>query len=141
MILHFNFEELRALSSAIEVMVGGSYEGSSTAVAAPPETVALVETLLPRLTGDLSIETLDEQNRVRSAVSLVVDDLHRRMDDRVIELHPGAEDAVNLYFDYAHSRTVLHRLDRMGTQMNAILELISGGSPDPALASTVTFPD
>lgn len=141
MILHFNYEELRALSSAIEFMVGDVHAGGSMAVAAPPETVALVENLLPRLTGDVSIETLEDQRRVRLAVGLVVDDLHRRMDDRIIEYYPAHEEAVNLYFDYGHSRSVLARLDGMGAEMQAILELISGGHPDPSLASTVTFPD
>lgn len=141
MILHFNYEELRALASAIESMVGDGYSSGSTAVAAPPETIALVESLLPRLTGDVSIETLDDQRRVRLAVGLVVDELHRRMDERIIEYYPAHEEAVSLYFDYGHSRAVLARLDGMGTEMEAILELISGGRPDPSLASTVTFPD
>ena len=136
MILHCNFEELRALTSAIELMVSESGPAGA-GVAAPPEGVAKVEQLLPRLTGDVSIETLDDQRRVREAVGLLVTDLHRRLDDKVIEFHPGHEEAVALYFDYAYSRTVLHRLDRMGAQMAAILDLISsGGTP-----AGMTFPD
>ncbi len=137
MILHCNFEELRALTSAIELMVTESVP-SGAGVAAPPEGVAKVEQLLPRLTGDVSIETLDDQRLVRDAVGILVADLHRRMDDKVIEYHPGHEEAVALYFDYAHSRTVLHRLDRMGAQMAAILDLISAGGAEPA---GMTFPD
>lgn len=140
MILHCNYEELKALSSAIEQMVAEAYEGSG-AVAAPPEAFAGAEGLLSRLTGDVSIETLDEQRRVHDAVALTCRWLLASMDAKIIEFHPGHEEAVQLYFDYAHSRTVLERLNGMGTEMAAILELISGGHPDPSLASTVTFPD
>lgn len=136
MILHCNFEELRALSSAIELMAtdAGQY---GTAVAAPPEGVAKVEQLLPRLTGDVTIETLDDQRRVREAVGILVADLHRRLDDKVLEFHPAHEEAVALYFDYAHGRTVLHRLDRMGAQMEAIIDLIG----DHSAAAGMSFPD
>lgn len=136
MILHCNFEELRALSAAIELMAteAGRY---GAAVSAPPEGVAKVEQLLPRLTGDVSIETLDDQRRVREAVGILVADLHRRMDDKVLEFHPAHEEAVALYFDYAHGRTVLHRLDRMGAQMEAIIDLISGDRS----AAGLSFPD
>ncbi|HET6762652.1 MAG TPA: hypothetical protein VFH27_03245 [Longimicrobiaceae bacterium] len=140
MILHFNYEELRALTDAGEWLVEDGAQHSG-AVAAPPEGLAKVERLLPRLTGDISIETLDEQRRVRDAVGLIVDDLHDRMDTKVIEYTPGHEDAVNLYFDYAHARVVLDRLDRMGTEMASILELIGGSRSDADLASNVNFPD
>ncbi len=135
MILHCNFEELRALSSAIELMATDAGRFGA-AVAAPPEGVAKVEQLLPRLTGDVSIESLDDQRRVREAVGILVSDLHRRMDDKVLEFHPAHEEAVALYFDYAHGRTVLHRLDRMGAQMEAIIDLIGDHS-----AAGVNFPD
>ncbi len=135
MILHCNFEELRALSAAIELMATEPV-GSGAAVAAPPEGVAKVELLLPRLTGDMSIDSLEDQRRVREAVGILVGDLHRRLDDKIIEFHPAHEEAVALYFDYAHGRTVLHRLDRMGAQMEAIIDLIGDHS-----AAGVNFPD
>jgi hypothetical protein len=139
-ILHFNYEELRAVSGAGEALVhDGGWQGG--AVAAPPEGLDKVERLLPRLTGDISIETLDDQRRVRDAVGLIVGDLHERMDTRIIEYTPGHEEAVILYFDYGHARTVLDRLDRMGAEMAAILELIGGTRGVDDLASTVTFPD
>jgi hypothetical protein len=139
-ILHFNYEELRALTDAGETLVtdGASHAG---AVAAPPEGLEKVERLLPRLTGDISIETLNDQRRVRDAVGLIVGDLHERMDSKLIEYTPGHEEAVNLYFDYGHARTVLDRVDRMGAEMAAILELIGGTRGVSDLASTVTFPD
>jgi hypothetical protein len=138
-ILHFNYEELRALADAGEALVAETAHGG---VAAPPQGIAMVERLLPRLTGDMSIETLEEQRRVREAVSLIVGGVHEKLDDKIIEYTPGHEDAVTLYFEYGHSRTVLARLDRMGAEMEAILELIGGGSRGvDDLASTVTFPD
>ena len=135
MILHCNFEELRALASASEVIVMEA-QARAGGVAAPPEGLVMVEKLLPRLTGDMSIETLDDQRRVRGAVHFIVDDLHRRMDQRIIESSPGNEEALNLYFDYGHSRTVLHRLDGMRAEMEAIVDLINGGNP-----AGLTFPD
>lgn len=139
MILHCNFEELRALASAGEAVVAAAEASSPSAVQAPAEGVAKVEMLLPRLTGDFSIDTLDEQRRVRHAVAVIVDDLKARMDERIIEFSPAHEEAVTLYFDYGHSRTVLHRLDGMGSEMEAILDLITGGHPE--LGGGIAFPD
>ncbi|HYW05360.1 MAG TPA: hypothetical protein VE913_00310 [Longimicrobium sp.] len=138
MILHCNFEELRALSSAVEMMVAEA-ESPETAVAAPPEGVAMAEQLVPLLTGDLTIDTLEDQRRIRGTVALIVTDLLRRMDEKVIEFSPGHEECVALYFDYAHSRTVLNRLDLMGAEMAAIIDLIAGGNP--GAAAGITFPD
>jgi hypothetical protein len=137
-ILHFNYEELRALADAGEALVAEQAQGG---VAAPPQGIAMVERLLPRLTGDMSIETLDEQRRVREAVALIVGGVHERMDEKIIEYTPGHEESVILYFEYGHARTVLSRLDRMGAEMAAILELIGGTGGVDNLASTVTFPD
>jgi hypothetical protein len=140
MILHCNFEELRALASGGEAVVAAAEgESQSGAVSAPAEGVARVEMLLPRLTGDFSIDTLDEQRRLRAAVGLICDDLRGRMDQRIIEFNPAHEEAVTLYFDYAHSRSVLHRLDQMGAEMEAIVDLITGGHPE--LGASIPFPD
>jgi hypothetical protein len=139
MILHCNFEELRALASAGESVVSAAEAASAGAVQAPAEGVAKVEMLLPRLTGDFSIDTLDDQRRVRHAVSVIVNDLHSRLDQTIIEFNPAHEDAVSLYFDYGHSRSVLHRLDLMGAEMEGIVDLITGGRPD--LGGSITFPD
>ncbi|HEX6369734.1 MAG TPA: hypothetical protein VF006_12515 [Longimicrobium sp.] len=139
MILHCNFEELRALASAGETVVSTAEAASAGAVSAPAEGVAKVEMLLPRLTGDFSIDTLDDQRRVRHAVSVIVNDLHSRLDQTIIEFNPAHEDAVTLYFDYGHSRSVLHRLDLIGAEMEAMVDLITGGRPD--LGGGITFPD
>ncbi|HEU4880765.1 MAG TPA: hypothetical protein VFT45_00930 [Longimicrobium sp.] len=139
MILHCNFEELRALASAGETVVSASEAASAGAVSAPAEGVARVEMLLPRLTGDFSIDTLDDQRRVRHAVSVIVNDLHSRLDQTIIEFNPAHEEAVTLYFDYGHSRSVLHRLDVIGAEMEAMVDLITGGRPD--LGGGISFPD
>ncbi len=139
MILHCNFEELRALASAGESVVSAAEAASAGAVQAPAEGVAKVEMLLPRLTGDFSIDTLDDQRRVRHAVSVIVNDLHSRLDQTIIEYNPAHEEAVALYFDYGHSRSVLHRLDVIGAEMEAMVDLITGGRPD--LGGGITFPD
>ena len=139
MILRCNFEELRALASAGETVVLATEAASAGSVSAPAEGVAKVEMLLPRLTGDIGIETLDDQRRVRHAVSVIVNDLHSRLDEKIIEFNPAHEDAVTLYFDYGHSRSVLYRLDQMGTEMEAIVDLITGGQP--AQGGGITFPD
>lgn len=139
MILHCNFEELRALASAGETVVSAAEAASAGAVSAPAEGVAKVEMLLPRLTGDFSIDTLDDQRRVRHAVSVIVDDLHTRLDNTIIEFNPAHEEAVTLYFDYGHSRSVLHRLDVIGAEMEAMVDLMTGGRPE--LGGSITFPD
>ena len=128
MILHCNYEELRALTSASEAIVADTYPGAGT-----PEGVVRVEDLLPRLDADLSIDTLLDQRRVAAAVRFICGDLHRRLDERIVETTPADEDAVALYFDYGYARTVLHRLDQMGAEMEAIADLIGGGA--------LTFPD
>jgi len=134
-ILHCNFEELRALLAASELIVADAH-GRTGAVAAPPESVVMVEQLMPRLTGDVSIETMADQRQVHGAVSFIVADLHRRLDEQILETDPSNEDAVSLYFDYGHSRAVLDRLDRMGAEMSAIIDLIGGTQ-----AVGITFPD
>jgi len=132
-ILHCNFEELRALTAASEAIVADGH-AHAAALAHQPEGVVMVEKLLPRLTGDVSIETLPDQRRVQTAVRFIVGDLHRRLDERIIETHPADEDAVALYFDYGHTRSVLHRLDQMGAEMEAIVDLIGG-------SAAAIFPD
>lgn len=141
MILYCNFEELRALAAGAELLAGGVCAAPSASIVAPCEATELVEFLLPRLTGDLSLATLAEQRRVREAVAAICEGLHGRLDNTVLEYSPAHEEAVNLYFDYAHARTVLDRVDRIGTEMGAMIELITGGPVTAESAETVTFPD
>lgn len=141
MILHCNFEELRALASGGEMVAQSARSQCGGGVAAPSEAVAHLEQLLPRLTGDLSITTLDEQEAVRKAVALICTSLKNRMDEKVVEEHPGHEEAVSLYFDYGYSRAVLDRVEGMGAEMAGMIELMTGESPTEQTRTTITFPD
>lgn len=141
MILHCNFEELRALAAGAELVVAVEQHPHEGAVAAPPEAIPFLEELVPRLSEDLSITTLAEQHRVREAVNLICDTLRARLEDQVVQTHPADEDAVANYFDFAHTRAVLHRLDAMGGEMSGMIELMTGHPPTEESAESVNFPD
>jgi hypothetical protein len=140
-ILSCNYEELQALATGAELLLDYGQVPSSGAIAAPAESMAGVAQLRPRLTAPLNIETLAEQRWVRKAVATICRELHVRMDGKVLEFHPGHEEAVSLYFDYAHAYSVLSRLDEMGTEMTAIIELITGQLPTEQSAKAVHFPE
>jgi len=140
-ILNCNFEELRALASGAELLLGVGASPSSGMVAAPSEALVQVSLLQPRLNASLSIDSLSEQRWVRLAVAAICQNLHDRLDEKVIEYHPAHEEAVALYFDYAHAFGVLKRLDEMGVEMAGMIELITGSKPTDISAQTVTFPD
>ncbi len=141
MILHCDFEELRALSSGAEVVLHETVRSGEGSVAAPAEAAALVEQLIPHLSGDLSIATLTEQRRLHTAISFICEGLHARMEEKILEYHPAHEEATLLYFDYAHTRTVLDRLERMGAEMEAIALLIAGDEASPQTIGATSFPD
>lgn len=138
MILRCTFEELSALRGGAESALRASQGGG---VAAPPEALASVEALLPRLEGDLSLRSLAEQRAVQMAVMLVLRHLHERLDRLILEQYVGAEDAVNAYFDYANVLTVHARVVDLGAEMVAMVELMTGGPPTPESAREVSFPD
>lgn len=140
MILTCNFEELQALSAGAEMLLVSADARTAGAVAAPTEAMAEVALLQPRLTGHLSIDTLTEQRSVRKAVAAICRLLHERMDESVLQYHPAHEEAVAYYFDYAHAFGVLGRLDEIGSEMVAMIELITGEEPSEEAARSVTFP-
>jgi len=139
-ILHCNFEELRALREGARVVLDEGRERQGS-VAAPSTDRARVEQLVRRLDGDLTIETLAEQRAVRRAVRTIVRTLRREMEAEVVTTHPGGEGAVAAYFDFAYALTVLDRVQEMGREMEALIELVSGEPPDADLAETFIFPD
>ena len=141
MLLTFNFEELQALSSGADLLLDSRETGSPGMVAAPPEAISQVALLKPRLSGSMSIETLQEQRWIRRAVAAICQSLHDRMDEMVLQYHPAHEEAVAYYFEYAHAYAVLSRLDAMGVQMSAMIELITGAEPTDDTARLVSFPD
>ena len=101
MILSCNFEELGALRQGARAVLGeGPGEGVEfvAPVVAPPEGQEEVEGLLPRLSGDLAIETLAEQRLVFKAVTAIVSFLRDEMDLFIISAHPADEAAVCILF-------------------------------------------
>lgn len=140
MILHCTYEELSALSAGGERVLAESGSGASV-VMAPPEVVADVEALLPRLIGDLSVTTLAEQQSIARAVTFIVAELKQRMDAAILDMHPADEYAVGGYFDYAHALSVQDRVVRVGTEMAAMIELLTGHAPTAEAARTFTLPD
>ena len=137
MILYCNFEELSALSAATERALEGAAQGAH-AVAAPPQAIADLEALLPRLTGELTITSLAEHASIRRAVGYLMDELRARLDATVLVQH-AAEDAVLAYFDFAHTLTVLQRLDHLGAEMVALVEVITGQPAASDVAQRFSF--
>ena len=140
MILHCTFEELSAISAGAERVLAEAGSGT-TVVVAPPEVIADVEALLPRLNGDLSLTTLAEQQSIARAVTYIVAELKQRMDATILDEHAAAEYAVGAYFDYAHALTVQDRVVRLGAEMSAIIEVMTGRAPTAETTKTFEFPD
>ena len=140
MIVHCNFEELTALKAGARQMLDG-HAPVPGVVAAPPEEREQVAALLPRLSGDWSIETLAEQKTLLSAVAAIVDTLRVEMETTVMTTHPANEGAVSAYFDFAHAFSVLSRLEEIGQEMVALIELVTGGPVTDELATEFVFPD
>lgn len=140
MILTCNYEELIALREGARVLLD---EGprESCAVAAPPESRTRVEALLPRLDGDVGIETLAEQREVQVAVDAIVECLRSQMEAVITASHPAAEGAVAAYFDFAHALSVQSRLWEVESEMVALIELVTGQPATPETAVTFVFPD
>lgn len=141
MILHVNYEEIRALDSGAESIRAAGSDGSEGAVAAPSAVVAETDALRSRLDGGLTIETLAEQRRVHAAVAAICEHLRERLESTVLEFSPGHEQAIDLYFDYAHALTVLDRVDRLGAEMKAMIEVMTGGPVTVGTAAAISFPD
>ena len=140
MILHCTYEELSALSAGGERVLAEAGSGVSVIVA-PPEVIADVEALLPRLTGDVSITSVAQQQSIARAVSFIVAELKQRMDAMIVETHPADEYAVGAYFDYAHAVSIQERVARAGAEMQAIAQLVLGEGAPPEAIRTFVIPD
>jgi hypothetical protein len=138
MILQCSFEEITAATAAAGRVLVGTGSGS---VAAPPQVAAEIEALMPRLTGDLSIDTLSELRAVERALQYVLECARDRTDAFIIDQHPAAEAAVASYFEFAHILTLTDRTRRLGAQMSALIELMSGAPVTDASAAHYQFPD
>ena len=139
MILHCNFEEIQALKAGGRSFLDGGAEGS-VPVRAPAGTRAHVEALLPRLVGDLDVESLAEAHGVRVAVGTIVGHLRAEMEAFVVDTHAADEAAVAAYFDFAHALSVSHRLDELVAEMEALVELLTGEPADDEAALSFRFP-
>lgn len=140
MILRCNFEELGALRNGASHLLGGS-PGEGSQVVAPPVGREEVEALLPRLTGDITMETLADQQRVLKGVATIVSRLKEEMDASVLATHAAEESAVTSYFLYAHALTVLNRVSDLGQEMEALIEIVTGVPATPEVAATFRFPN
>ncbi|TVR66033.1 MAG: hypothetical protein EA422_02895 [Gemmatimonadales bacterium] len=140
MIVVCNYEEVTALSHGARSFLGNE-DGTGVAVAAPPSYRIAVEALLPRLSGDFSLNTLAEQEEVEKALRLIVSHLRETMDSHVLATHAAAEEAVSAYFDYAHALTVLDRVEAVGSEMSALVELLTGQSASEEMRESFQFPD
>lgn len=140
MILHFNFEELTALRSGAQVFLEREETGGG-AVLAPTEERVRVAALLEQLDGDMSLSTLAEVRAVEDAVSAIVRMLRVEMETLVLATHVADEDAVAAYFDFAHGFTVEHRLREMASEMEALIELVTGSPATDRTVISFQFPD
>ncbi len=140
MIVECNFEELTALKVGARQILE-EHAPEQGLVAAPPEARENVAALMPSLEGDLSITTLADQRVLLHAVTAIVE-LHRiEMQSTVIMTHPAHEGAVAAYFDFAHALSVQSRLAELGREMEALIELVTGGPVTNHQASEFVFPD
>jgi hypothetical protein len=139
-IVNCNFEELTALRAGVRQVLD-SYVPERGVVAAPPEERERAAALLPRLDGDLSVETLAEQQALCGAVTAIVEILRVEMETTVTTTHPADEGAVAAYFDFAHAFSVLSRLQELGREMRAMIELVTGGPVSDHLEREFVFPD
>ena len=140
MIVHCNFEELTALKAGAHQVLEG-YAPEHGMIAAPPEEREQVVALLPRLGGDFSVTTVAEQRSLLHAVTIVVEMLRVEMETMVATNHPAHEVAVAAYFDFAHAFSVQTRLYEVGLEMEALVELVSGGPVTDELARDFSFLD
>jgi len=139
-IVHCNFEELTALKAGAHQVLDG-YAPEHGMVAAPPEEREQVAALVPRLGGDFSVTTVAEQRSLLHAVAIIVGILRIEMESLVVANHPADEFAVSAYFDFAHAFSVQARLYEVGLEMEALVELVTGGPVTEELARDFVFPD
>lgn len=139
MILRCTFEELSAVRAAAGSVLAAA---GTVGVAAPPEVSADIEALIARLEGDLGVTTLHELRGITRALEFLVADARSRTDASIVEHNnPGAEPAVISYFEYGHLLTLFDRAVRLGVEMAALIELMTGQPVTDESARNFSFPD
>jgi predicted nucleic acid-binding protein len=139
-ILYLSFEELTALSAEAERVLDAS-AAAGHGIAAPPRLLAEVEQFAQLLTGDVGVSTLEQQRSIRRVVDHLLDGCRFRMDALILDQHPAAEGAVAAYFDYAHVLSASSRIDRLGTEMEVLLQVMTGEDPDSEAGRRFSFPE
>jgi hypothetical protein len=139
-ILAINYEETRALRSGAQNLLSGD-SSDPCVVLAPPEALACVAELLPRLEGDLSLRTLEELKTTERAIETIVACLRVEMELTVTATHPADESAVSAYFEFAHALSVARRLEEMAGEMEAVIELVTGRPATAESLRDFRFPD
>jgi hypothetical protein len=139
-ILYLSFEELSALSAEAERVLAAN-AAAGHGIAAPPQFIAEVEHFAQLLVGDVHVETLQQQRSMNRVVEFLLERCRGRMERMVIEQHPAAEGAVAAYFDYAHVLSARHRLDAIGTEMAALVDLMTGDDPESDAGRRFSFPE
>ena len=130
MILHLNFEELTSLRVGVESVLE-SAEMVGIPGSALNEELLSAEALHSRLSGDLSLETLEDLALVKAAVTTIVARLGVIMETRVLSAHPADIEAVAAYFDYAHCLCVAHRIKMKEAEMEGMIELVTASPVTP----------
>jgi hypothetical protein len=137
-ILYLNFEELSALGECADhVLAAGAGHG----IAAPPHFIAEVEHFAHIITGDVNIPNIAEQKRMQAVVNNLLGGSRSRLDRIIVEQHAAAEDAIAAYFNYAHVLTVARRIESIGLEMSAIIELMTGETVDSEAGRRFSFED
>ena len=139
-ILSVNYEETQALRGGAENLLSGD-AGDPCVVMVQPEDRVAVEALLPKLEGDISVQTLEELQGTERAIEAILECLRAEMEVTVVVTHPADESAVNAYFEFAHVLAVARRLEELSDEMEALIELVTG---EPVTADSVRgfqFPD
>jgi hypothetical protein len=139
-ILYLSFEELSALGAEAERVLA-AHRATGAGIAAPPLFMDDVERFAQRLTGDVDVENIDQQRTMRRVVSYLLAGCRARMDRIILEQHAAAESAVAAYFDYAHVLTASRRLDVIGEEMAALVEVMTGEDPESDAARRFVFPE
>ncbi|CAN5633630.1 hypothetical protein BH23GEM9_BH23GEM9_05850 [soil metagenome] len=140
MILYLSFEELAALSAEAERVLDA--DGTAgRGIAAPPQFLAEVEHFAQLLVGDVNVANLDQQKSMRLVMDHLLHRCRGRMDRQITEQHAAAESAVAAYFDYAHVLSASSRLDRIGAEMMALVQVMTGEDPDSEAGRRFSFPE
>ena len=140
MILHLDFEEVISLRAGAERVLDREAKLGIPDHASNERRLS-VEALRLRLSGDLSLETLEDLALVEAAVRVIIARLRVDMEIFILNTHPADADAIASYFDYAHCLVVSHRIRMKAAEMTGLIELVTASPVTPEAAQTFDFPD